>query len=165
MWSVLRLQAIYFSYRIRPPESLLTLNERNVPFVSNVKYLGVIFDKKITERSHIETIEAKAFREFITTYSLLKNKRLSTDIITTFHKAFIRSVKTYACPAWKFEAGTHLLILQRLQNKILAPFTIFQGTRRSENCLRLAIFRTFTTSYAGNKQNSYKIMKIRMSAI
>jgi hypothetical protein len=50
------------------PESLLTLNGRNIPFVNNVKYLGVIFDKRITWRLHIEMIEAKAFRTF-TPYS------------------------------------------------------------------------------------------------
>jgi hypothetical protein len=65
-----KTQAIYFSHRIRPPESFLTLKGRNIPFVNNVKYLGVIFDKKITWRSHIELIETKAFRAFITTYSL-----------------------------------------------------------------------------------------------
>jgi hypothetical protein len=26
---------------------------------------------------------------------------------------------TYACPSWEYVAGTHLLKLQRLQNKIL----------------------------------------------
>jgi hypothetical protein len=85
-----KTQAIYFSHRLRPPESLLTLNGRNIPFVNNVKYLGVIFDKKITWRPHIEMIEAKAFRAFITTYSLFKSKRLSTNIKLTLHKALIR---------------------------------------------------------------------------
>jgi hypothetical protein len=33
---------------------------RNIPFVNSVKYLGVIFDKKVTWRSHIGMIEAKA---------------------------------------------------------------------------------------------------------
>jgi hypothetical protein len=90
-----------------------------MPFVNNVKYLVVIFDNKITWRSHIEMIEAKAFREFITTYALFKSKQLSTNIKLTFHKALIRSVMTYACPAWEFEADTHLLKLQPLQNKVL----------------------------------------------
>jgi hypothetical protein len=31
-----KTQAIYFSHRIRTPESLLTLNGRNIPFVNNV---------------------------------------------------------------------------------------------------------------------------------
>jgi hypothetical protein len=93
-----KTQAIYFSHRIRRPESLLTLNGQNVPFVNNVIYLGVIIDKKITWRSHIEMIKAKTFRACITTYALFKSKRLSTNIKLTLHKALIRSVMTYACP-------------------------------------------------------------------
>jgi hypothetical protein len=37
----------------------------------------------------------------------------------TLHKALIRSVMTYASPAWEFAADTHLVKLQRLQNKDL----------------------------------------------
>jgi hypothetical protein len=57
-----KTQAIYFSHRIRSPEPLLKLSEQNIPSVNSVKYLSVIFDKKITWRPHTETIKAKAFR-------------------------------------------------------------------------------------------------------
>jgi hypothetical protein len=57
--------AIYFSHRNRPPDYLLTLNGRNIQFVNSVKYLGVIFDKRMTWRLHLEMIEVKAFRTFI----------------------------------------------------------------------------------------------------
>jgi hypothetical protein len=57
-----KTQGVYFSHNRRPPESNLTLNGINIPFVNNAKYLGVIFDKKITWRLHIEMIEAKAFK-------------------------------------------------------------------------------------------------------
>jgi hypothetical protein len=50
---------------LRPPEAHLTLNGQNIPFVNHVKYLGVIFDKRITWRLHIEIIETKIFRTFI----------------------------------------------------------------------------------------------------
>jgi hypothetical protein len=63
---------IYFSHRDRPPEAHLTLNGRNIPFVNHVKYLGVIVDKRITWRLHIEITETKAFSTFITVHSLLK---------------------------------------------------------------------------------------------
>jgi hypothetical protein len=43
-------RAIYFTHRNRPPVSPLTLNGRNIPFVNNAKYLGVIFDKRMTWR-------------------------------------------------------------------------------------------------------------------
>jgi len=41
-----KTQAIYFSHRRRPVEAFLTLKGRQVSFVNNVKYVGVIFDKK-----------------------------------------------------------------------------------------------------------------------
>jgi hypothetical protein len=59
-----------------------------------VKYLGVIFDKRITWRLHLEMIEDKAFRTFTRIYSLLKSQRLSANIELTLHKALIRSVMT-----------------------------------------------------------------------
>jgi hypothetical protein len=80
-----KTRAIYFTHRNRPPNSphSLTLNGRNIPFVNSVKYLGVIFDKGMTWRLHIEMIEAKAFRTFIRMYSLFKSERLSTNIKLT----------------------------------------------------------------------------------
>jgi hypothetical protein len=61
--------------RLRPVEACPTLNGRNIPFVNQVKYLGIIFDTKITWRLHTEMIEAKAFRTFIRVYSLFKSER------------------------------------------------------------------------------------------
>jgi hypothetical protein len=55
--------AIYFTHRNRQPDSPLTLNGRNIPFVNSVKYLGVIFDKRMTWRLHIQMIDVKAFRK------------------------------------------------------------------------------------------------------
>jgi hypothetical protein len=137
-----KTQAIYFSHRHRPPESHLTLNERNFPFVNIIKYLGVIFDMKITWRLHIEMIEAKAFRTFIRIYSLFKSERLSTDIKLTLHKALIRSVMTYACPTWDFAADTHLMKLLHLQSKVLR--TIGNYPRRT---LVRELHKTFSIPY------------------
>jgi hypothetical protein len=84
------------SHQRRTTNSVLTLNERNIPFVNSVKYLGVIFDTRMAWRLHIEKIIAKAFRTFIRWYSLFKSERLSANIKLTLHKALIRSVMTYA---------------------------------------------------------------------
>jgi hypothetical protein len=73
----------------------------------------------MTWRLHIETIEANAFRTFISiilVYSLLKNERLNANIKLTLQKALTRFVMTYTYHAWEFEAESHLLKLQRLQN-------------------------------------------------
>jgi hypothetical protein len=42
-----KTRAIHFTRRNRPPDSLLTLNGRNIPFINSVKYLGVLFDKRM----------------------------------------------------------------------------------------------------------------------
>jgi hypothetical protein len=46
-------------------EAHLTLNGLNILFVNHVKYLGVIFGKRIRWRPHIEIIKDKTFRIFI----------------------------------------------------------------------------------------------------
>jgi hypothetical protein len=124
-----KTRAIYFSHRIRTPESLLTLHGRNIPFVYSIIYLGVIFDKKITWRPHIEMIETKTFRRF-RVYS--RSERLSTNIKLTLHKALIRSVMAYACSAFEFVVDTHLIKLQCLQSKVLCTIGSFQ--RRTSVC-------------------------------
>jgi hypothetical protein len=77
-------------------------------------------------------IEAKAFRTFIGVYTLFQSERLSANIKLTLHKALIRFIMTYACPAWEFAADSHLLKLQRLQSKVL--YTIGKFPRRTLTC-------------------------------
>jgi hypothetical protein len=98
-----KTQGIYFSHSLRLPVSRLTLNGRDIPFVNSIKYLGVIFNKKITWRLHIRRIEAKAFRTFIRVYFLFKSEWLSANIKFTLHKALIRSKIVNICNsmAWQ----------------------------------------------------------------
>jgi hypothetical protein len=95
------------------------LKGRQAPFVNNVKYVGVIFDKEITWRLYIETIATKVLRIFISIYPILKSERVRICTKLTLYKALIRSILTYACTAWEFAADSHLLKLQRLQNKVI----------------------------------------------
>jgi hypothetical protein len=82
------------------------LNGRNISFDNHVKYLGVIFDKRITWRLHTEMTEYKVFRTFIRICSLFKSERLSANNKLTLYKALIGSVMTYACPARELAADT-----------------------------------------------------------
>jgi hypothetical protein len=51
-------------------------------------------------------IEIKALRIYIQIYSLFKSERFSVNNNLTLQKALIRSVMTYACPAWELAADT-----------------------------------------------------------
>jgi hypothetical protein len=112
-------QAICFSRRLTVPDDVLELNGRDIPFVNNVTYLGVTFDRRMTWRHHIVRTVAKAFSTYVRTYSLFKSGSLSTNIKLMLYKALIRSAITYACPTREYAADAHLLKLQRLQNRVL----------------------------------------------
>jgi hypothetical protein len=81
-----KIQAIYFSHRLRPTEAHLTLNGWDIPFVNRVKYLGVNFEKRVTWKLYIEMIEAKDFRTFIRIYSPFKSELLSPSTKLIPHK-------------------------------------------------------------------------------
>jgi hypothetical protein len=96
-----KTQAIYFSHQWKPIEFRITLNGRKFPFVDHVKYLGVISEKRIPWRLH-ENVHRQGLQKVP---SPLFNCRLwSITIKLTLHKTLIRSVTTYACPAWEFAA-------------------------------------------------------------
>jgi hypothetical protein len=70
---------------------------------------------------------------------------------------------TYACPAWEFSADSHLLKLQRLQNKVLRTIGNFPRHTPVRD-LHMAFKLPHLRDYAGNKQKSYKTMKMQMFA-
>jgi len=112
-------QTIYFSQWRTPVEGFLTLERRHIPFANNVKYLGIILDKKLTWKLHTETVVTKALLIFRSIYPILKTERLSVGTNLIIYKALIRSMLTYFCPAWEFAADSHLVKLQRLQKRAL----------------------------------------------
>jgi hypothetical protein len=89
-----KTQAIYFSKIHRMPGDDLQLNGRNTPFVNSVKYLSVIFDRRMTWRSHIEKIAAKALGAYIRAYHIYKSKHLNANIKLIVYRAPIRPIMT-----------------------------------------------------------------------
>jgi hypothetical protein len=71
-----KTQAIYFSGRFTAPE--------DIPFVNNVRYLGVTFDRRITWRLRIQLTGAKNLRTYIRP-SVLKSELLNTTIKSTLY--------------------------------------------------------------------------------
>jgi hypothetical protein len=79
----------------------------------------------------------KSLRTFITINPLSISEPFSLNTKVTLYKALIRSIMTYAYPAWEFTADSHLLKLERPGNKIL--LTIGNFSRRPPTlCLDVA---------------------------
>jgi hypothetical protein len=112
-------RAVYFFKRLRRVEAHLTLKGQDIKFVNDVRYLGVTLDRRITWKTHIDLNVTKALQTFVQIYSLLKSEKLGIKTKLALYKTLIRSKMTYACPPWESAADTHLLKLQRLQNKVL----------------------------------------------
>jgi hypothetical protein len=77
-------------------------------------------------------------------YSLFKSERLSMNIKLTLHKTLIRSVITFACPAFELAADTHLLKLLRLQNKVLRTTGNFPRCTPVRDLHSISTFRMYT---------------------
>lgn len=86
-----------------------------------VKYLGVILDKKLNFRSHINQICEKAIRCGRTLYHMLNRRsRLNVKNKALLYKMCIRPIMTYGCQIWFTKvAKSHIKKLQIIQNKNL----------------------------------------------
>jgi hypothetical protein len=72
---------------------------------------------------------------------------------------------TYAFPSWEFAADTHLLKLQRQQNKVLrttGKFSRRTPVRNLHMAFQVSYIYDHIKKCAGNKQRSYKITKMQM---
>jgi hypothetical protein len=70
-------------------------------------------------------------------------------------------------PAWEFAAESHLLKLQRLQNKVLRTTRKFPkrtSVRDMNKAFHMRYVYVYITNHAGNKQKSSKIIKMKMFA-
>ncbi|KAJ4448031.1 hypothetical protein ANN_10043 [Periplaneta americana] len=136
--NVEKCQAILFSLRARlediPPPS--TLFGREMPWMNQIKYLGIIMDSHLTFRDHIQSLLRKANGLIVRHYPILA--ALTPDNLRaglTMYKALIRSVITYAAPAWGFAAVTHLLKLQVIQNQVIRLITHLPESPREESSM------------------------------
>jgi hypothetical protein len=116
-------QCIYFTKRRSPrylPQTDLRICGSDVPWSADVKYLGVILDRKLLFRSHIEYALEKTGKMFRIFYSMLNRKsRMNTKNKLVLYKVALRSILIYCCPVWANCALSHKNRVQIMQNKFL----------------------------------------------
>jgi hypothetical protein len=119
----------------------------------------------MTWRLHIEKIAAKALGTYIRTYSIFRSKHLNANIKLIVYIAPIRSIMTYACPTWEFAEDTHLMKLQRLQNRVLRAIgNIDRRTpvRDLHLAFKIPYVYDYITKLCRRRQKLSKITKIQM---
>lgn len=102
------------------------LQNQRSKICSEVRYLGVILDKRLNFKKHIHNTLTKAQRTLSRIYPLMcRYNKLSTENKLILYKMLIRPILTYAAPIWCGISNTDFKRLQIFQNK----------------CLRLAKYR------------------------
>lgn len=119
-----KTQAMFFTRRLTreiPRRPLHISNNNNIIWsTENVKYLGVLLDKRLTFKNHINYVIDKTNKAIHTLYPLLaSNSKLNINNKLLLYKTAIRPIITYASPVSFNCAAIHLKKLQVLQNKTL----------------------------------------------
>jgi hypothetical protein len=98
----------------------LIFNNVNIPWISSVKYLGLILDKRLTWQPHISSKLQQAYQRLSMLYPILNKKSsIQKKCSLLIYKQILRPILTYACPAWGKCATTHIRKIQIFQNKVL----------------------------------------------
>ena len=119
-------EAILFSKKqeqtkdLQPP----SLNDVEIPWKDQLKYLGIILDKALNYNSHTTSAKNKAIGIMSKLMPLLRNhSALGIKNGILIHKTFIRPVLTYASAVWGGTSKTNLDKIQIIQNKVLRLVT------------------------------------------
>lgn len=116
-------EAIFFTRFTKSnkiPNTQLQINNTDIPWKVNIKYLGLTLDKRLTYRYHIENTVIKCEKIFRALYCFLNRKsKLNIKNKLLLYTSLIRPIITYASQVWITCAKTHQKKLQTIQNKYL----------------------------------------------
>lgn len=102
----------------------ITLNAVNVPQKTDIKYLGVHLDRRLTWRKHIITKREHMKLKLRQLYWLIgKHSKLKLECKLLLYKSILKPIWTYGSELWKSASNSNIEIIQRMQSKILRIIT------------------------------------------
>jgi hypothetical protein len=81
------------------PVTPVIINDTEIRQVTSFKLLGVILDENLNFHTHVDTIISKSYSKSHA-LQMLKRYGLNTPGLCLYYSSIIRSLLTYACPAW-----------------------------------------------------------------
>lgn len=102
------------------PTIPVVINNENVEWKNEIKYLGMKFDKRMKFHTHVDFVLGKSEKVIKALYPLInRNSRLNEQNKLLLFKTVFRPIFTYGAPVWAECATTHKQKIQIHQNKIL----------------------------------------------
>ena len=108
----------YFSFLHKPiPPLNLTFNNEIIQTSEMAKYLGIVFDNKLSFKNHIIFFKKKVARSVGIIAKL--SYYLPSKSLLTLYYSLVHTNLLHALPIWASTCQTHLLKLKKLQNKVI----------------------------------------------
>ena len=106
--------------RINLPNEFHITNEVTILYKNSVKYLGVLLDKKLLWKDHIQHTTKRA-ENSINLLRVFTHQKWGADpnIALTFYKSYVRSLLDYACQFYGVASQTHLSKIEKIKSKCL----------------------------------------------
>ena len=116
--------ATLFTLSSKAKPGKLTLGNTTLKYEDQQTYLGVIFDKRMTWKQHINQAEGKARRKLNILRKLAGTTWGATDkILKSVYQGTVRPHLEYGSSSWMTAAKTHLQTLDKVQNQALRVIT------------------------------------------
>ena len=128
--------------RTETPSPVVMFGE-TIPWVNQTRYLGLIMDKQLTWKPHVDHVRKKAWGGMAALRSIMgRSGKLSLKNKILLYKTMIRPIMTYAAPVWGHARRSTMDKLQIVQNKILreavnAPWFVRNADIRKDTNVRL----------------------------
>ncbi|GFV58588.1 probable RNA-directed DNA polymerase from transposon X-element [Trichonephila clavipes] len=151
--------AVIFTKRRKLPPPP-TMYNTTIPWSQSTKYLGIIFDKNLTWKTHIQHTRNKFRKIMFKLYPLIgRNSELSRDNKVLLFTAVMRPILAYGCPVWGYAAKTNINILDTLQNSTIRMIVGARRYMRNDdirNAIKINSFKSYIQKIAKNFFNSLK---------
>ncbi|GFW59150.1 RNA-directed DNA polymerase from mobile element jockey [Trichonephila clavipes] len=148
--------AVAFTYKrtLSPP----TMYNQIIPWSQETKYLGLIFDNKLTWKKHITYARNKFRKVMFKIYPLLnRNSHLDLNCKVLLYTAVLRSILSYGCPVWGYAAKTNINILDVAQNTLIRMIVgacRYMRNDETRNAIKIPSFKSHIQKLAKNFFNS-----------
>ena len=108
--------SIIFSLKKQTLSSPLVLNDISIPLVSSIRFLGIIFDSRLTWAQHISSLKAKCQSD-LRLLSLVSWNNWGSDpnILRMLYMSLIRSKMDYGSFLFDEASRSNLILLDRIQ--------------------------------------------------
>lgn len=122
-----KTQAIVLPYKknmwlstIRRRVKSIKLQGHAITWDQHVRYLGVVIDRKLSFKHHIDYLKTKVLGTLMCLYPLIKrNGGLTSENKLILYKQVILPALLYGSNAWGTCSSANMLVVQRVQNKFL----------------------------------------------